>query len=274
MKRILYLFIFLISIASCRPVRKVQRIDEAISKKDTAQTVVINNVNKPLKVDSAKIGKSLLQKVLANKIDFNTFSAKVKIEYQDKEGGDQGTANIRIAKDSIIWVQVTGPFGAEGFRLMVTPDSVVLMNKLKKTVQYRTIGYLQELTQIPFDFATLQDFIVGNPIFLDSNVASYRIKESETWLLMIGNVFKHLLTVDANNNVVHSKLDDVDAVRNRTGDISFSAFETLNGLPFATKRSITVSENGKLDLTMDFKQYKLNEPLTYPFTIPKNFKTK
>jgi hypothetical protein len=271
MKRIIYLSILTISVASCHPAKKVQRIDDAISKKDTAQTVIIN---KPEKIDSVKIGRGLLQKVLANKIDFNTFSAKVKIEYQDKEGGDQGTANIRIKKDSIIWVQVTGPFGAEGFRLMVTPDSVILMNKLKKTVQYRTINYLQELTQIPFDFLTLQDFIVGNPIFLDSNVASYRVKENETWLLMIGKVFKHLLTIDANNNVIHSKLDDVDAVRNRTGDISFSDFETLNGLPFATKRSITVSENGKLDLSMDFKQYKLNEPLTFPFPILKNYKTK
>lgn len=271
MKSIIYYLVLVVLFASCRPVKKVQRIDEAISKKDTAQTVVIPVTEK---IDSASIGRGYLKTVSNNKIDFKTFTAKVKIEYQDKEGGDQGTANIRIQKDSAIWVQVTGPFGVDVLRLMVTPDSVVLMNKLKKTVQYRTIEYLQELTQIPFDFSTLQDFIVGNPIFLDSNVVSYRAKESETLILMVGKVFKHLITLDGNNNIVHSKLDDVDAIRNRTGDISYSDFETLNGKPFPTKRSITVSENGKLDVTMDYKQFKIDEPVTFPFSVPKNFKVK
>jgi hypothetical protein len=40
----------------------------------------------------------------------------------------------------------------------------MLMNKLEKTVQYRSIAYLTEITQVPFDFYSLQDLIIGNPV--------------------------------------------------------------------------------------------------------------
>jgi hypothetical protein len=249
----------------------VQRIDDAINRKDTAQTVVVKHGEK---IDSAILARGVINKVLQNKITYKTFSAKVKVDYQDKDGGDGGTAFIKMQKDSIIWIQLTGPFNVEGFRLMVTKDSLILMNKLKKTVQYRSIEYLQELTQIPLDFTTLQDMIIGNPIYTSSDIVSYRVKESETLILMVGKLFKHLMTLDNNNYVVHSKLDDTDAIRNRTCDITYGDFVILNGHPFATTRKISVAENNKLDISMDFKQYKIDEPQTYPFNIPKNYKVK
>ena len=46
------------------------------------------------------------------------------------------------------------------------------MNLLKKNVQLRTISYLQDVTALPFDFKTMQDLVVGNPVFIDSNVVS------------------------------------------------------------------------------------------------------
>src|SRR6478735_8722694 len=103
------------------------------------------------------------------RIEFNTFSGKMKVEYEGKEAGDQATAYVRIQKDSVIWMSLTGALGIEGYRLMINKDSFMLMNKLEKTVQYRSIAYLTEITQVPFDFYSLQDLIIGNPVFIDSN---------------------------------------------------------------------------------------------------------
>src|SRR5690349_21770366 len=113
------------------------------------------------------------------------------------------------------------------------------MNLLKKQVQYRTTSYLQEVSQLPFDFTALQDMIVGNPVFVEDNVVSYKTNgNNEMLVLMVGKLFKHLLTLDNTDfKVLHSKLDDVDASRNRTCAISFSDYETNAGFPFSTKRS-------------------------------------
>ena len=58
--------------------------------------------------------------------------------------------------------------------MLIKKDSVILMNTRDKEVQYRSLDYLQEVTQIPFDFNTLQDLLIGNPIFFSDNSISYR----------------------------------------------------------------------------------------------------
>jgi hypothetical protein len=273
MTRYIYILSLLfITVFACRPAKKVQKIEEAISKKDTVESVVITQTPS---VDSAKLKAELVEKVNHKRIDFTTFSAKVKIDYESKDQNDGGTAHIRLQKDKVLWISLTGLLGVEGYRMMVTPDSVTMMNKLDKTVQYRTIAYLQELTDIPFDFATLQDMIVGNPIFMGDNVVSYKETENQLLVLLVGDLYKHLLTLDNSNyTLLHSKLDDVNVTRNRTCDITYSDYETSAGFPFATKRVISVSEKGKLEVKMDFRQYAFNQPLTFPFSIPKNYKRK
>jgi hypothetical protein len=259
------------SVFACRPAKKVQKIQEAISKIDTPSVTVRNNQNA---ADSLRKVREIYSNIFKNKIDFKTFSAKVRVEYDGKEGGDEATAFIRLEKDKMMWLSLRGALGIEGFRLLVTRDSVKVMNLLQKQVQYRRISYLQEITELPFDFKTLQDLIVGNPVFVDSTIASYRTNgNDELLILMIGSLFKHLITLDNTNyRVIHSKLDDVDVVRNRTCDISFDDYETTSGFVFATKRRISVAEKSKLDINLDFKQYDFNKPVTFPFTVPKNYK--
>jgi hypothetical protein len=147
------------------------------------------------------------------------------------------------------------------------------MNRKDKVIQLRSVGYLQELTQLPFDFATLQDFFVGNPVYLDSNVVAYKKNEQSVVLMNIGQYFKHLVTLSNGYYLLEqSKLDDVDPIRNRTCYISYAGYEARLGRNFSTRRRISVSEKSKLDIDMDYKQYSFNEILSYPFTIPKKYK--
>ena len=256
---------------ACRPAKKIQKIQDAVSKVDTADVVV---VTKNDKVDSLKLIREVYNKVLKNKIDFNTFSAKVKVDYVGKESDDQATAFIRIRKDSVIWVSLRGALGIEGLRLQVTKDSVIVMYMLKKQIARRSISYLQEITQLPFDFYTLQDVIVGNPVYVDSNIVSYRTNgNNELEVLMNGKTFKHLVTLDNTDfKISHSKLDDVDALRNRTCDITFSDYDASTGVAFATKRRISVAEKSKLDINLDYKSYVFNQPVTFPLPDTKNYK--
>ena len=158
-------------------------------------------------------------------------------------------------------------------RVLVTPDSIKLINYRDNIVQLRSIGYLQEAIQLPFDFYTLQDFLLGNPVYLDSNVVSYNKYEKSIALMNIGPLFKHLLTISAGDYLLqHSKLDDVDPIRNRTADLLYTAYDSKNGWPFSTERRISLSEKSKLDIDINVKQYSFNETLSLPFNIPKNYK--
>lgn len=269
-----FILIFLFFLVACRPTKKITTIQDVISKKDTTEVIVIEE-QKP--VDSASIVKDILIKLNKNKIEYNSFSAKIKVSYETKDASDNATAHIRLLKDQVLWISLTGALGVEGFRIYITKDSIVLMDKIKKTVQYRSISYVQELTQLPFDFSTMQDVIVGNPVFLDSNVMSFKSnpETNELLVLTMGNIFKHLVTLDFNDfKLKHSKLDDLDPLKSRTCDISLFDYELTNQFYFSTKRIITVSEKSKLDIDLEYKQYAFNQPLTFPFNIPKNYKIK
>ena len=270
---IFFLAIILFTVA-CRPRKVVMPITSAIEKKDTTQTIVIKET--PI-VDSVSIVKDIMGKVLHHKIDFFTFNAKIKAEYESIDESQNFTAYLSILKDSVIYIQLKGFLGIIGLQTIITKDSITIVNKVQdKYVQKRAITYLQDVTQIPFTFSTLQDLLLGNPIFIDSNIVSYKNNnDNKLIVLIIGSVFKNLLTIDNTNYLItHCKLDDIDMHKNRTCDISLSNFVSNNVVTFSTYRSIAVSEKSKLKVNLDFKEYSFNEPLKYKFTIPKNYPKK
>lgn len=258
-----------VMMVACKPAKKIQTV---IAPKDTSVVVKITDPG----IDSAAVKRSILARVNSNKIKFEYFSGKVKLDFTDVKGKNtDATAFIRIKKDSTIWLSLTGALGIEGFRILVTPDTVIIMNKLEKEISYRSVSYLQDLIKLPVDFYTLQDLIVGNPVFFPENIVSYRSVGSNLLALGIGSYFKHMLTIDTTDNrILHSKLDDVEETRNRTCDITLDDYENTQGKLFSKNREITVTEKAKLEIKLDFKQYEFDKPQSFPFNIPKNYKTK
>ncbi len=262
--------IFSTSLFSCRTAKV---INKAINTKDTTSSVVI--IPNQSSSDSIATVSNAMAGLRNHYIDFKTFNAKIKVEYEDNKGKQPDvTAIVRIIKDSAIWMSLSATFlNIEVYRVLITKDSVFLVNKQAKEVQFRSLDYLQEITQIPFDFKTLQDLLVGNPIFLENKVVSYKKMENNILISTVGKYFKHLLNLTPNTYLLtHSKLDDVDVNRNRTADITYSDFENKNGIDFPTYREITVSEKNKLDIHLNYKQYEFNKELSVTFNIPKNYK--
>lgn len=261
------LVLVVVATSSCRSTKTIQT---AIAKKDT--TLVIPVVDHH--ADSVLYIKKVWDTIHKNNIDFRTFNAKIKVDFQGSDGKKYDlNAFVRIKKDSIIWVNINAALGFDAFRVLITPDSVKVINKLNKTVQLRSVGYLQEVTKIPMSFSDLQNLLIGNPIFLDSNINSYKKDDRTISLISIGVLFKHLLTVNKDDYTMqHSKLDDVDVIRARTADLTYGNYQLKNGNRFSAYRRITVSEKSKLDIEMEFKQFDFNADLSFPFTIPKNYK--
>lgn len=265
-----FLFLSGLVFTSCRSSKKLQ---SAITKKDTIITLLVN----PAESDSVRLVHTTFDKIKNNRIDYTAFTSKVKVNYRDtKQRNYDFNAFVRIQKDSIIWISINAALGIEAFRVTVTPDSVKVLDKLDKYVQYRSVEYLREVVQLPLDYYTLQDLIVGNPVYLDStNVVMYKERENSISLSTLGDFFKQLLTMRKEDYaILHSKLDDVDAVRNRTADFTYDDFVNVENRLFATKRKITVTEKNRIDIDLEYKQVEFDKAQTYPFNIPKNYKLK
>jgi hypothetical protein len=252
---------------ACRSTKNIQK---AIEKKDTTATV--NTVHVPNHDDTLKLIETLFQKYTP--IEYNTFSAKIKVDYFNSKGKQPNfVANVRMKKDSVIWISIGNDLGIEGFRVLINQDSIRVMDKLANTYQVKPLTSLQDIAQIPFSFNDIQELLVGNPVFFNKDsVIAYNNSEKGYSILSSGDVFKNLLSFSSGYFFEKSKLDDIDIFRNRTADLSYFEYETKTGITFSTYRELFLSQKTKLDVQLKFKDYKFNEQLSFPFTIPKKFK--
>ncbi len=264
--------IFLYAASGCHSVKKLQ---SAVSKKDTAI------VKLPVKSDDSSFNKipalDVLNTLNKNKIDFKTFSSKAKVQYEDRNGKQPDfNAFIRLQKDSVLWVSISSTFlGIEAFRIYITPDRLILLNKLDKTVEYHPFSYAETIVHIPLNFSVLQNIIIGNPVYVGDSIVSYRQTENHILIGTVGAFFKNLITLSAgSNHLERIKLDDVDLTQNRTAALLYGDYEKNAGFDFATAREINVSEKSKVEVSIEFKQYEFNKELSFPFSIPRNYKTK
>ncbi len=269
-----YLFFFLVLTAfSCTTMKKVQVIQEALAKKDTAQLQLVTEIKK---VDSVAIVKNILQKITSTKLDFKTMNARIKVDYESPKNADSYIANLSMLKDSAIFITIRGAMGVIGIKALIKKDSVVLIYPLNKKVERKPLSYLQEVIKIPFTFTTIQDLFIGNPIFMENNkIVSYKMANNKLEVGLMGSLFKNLIILnDDNSKVLHLKLDDIDISQHRTCNITYSGHTTANQYQFPLIRDISISANSKLNIHMEIKEYSFNDPIKYAFAIPKPGKRK
>ena len=272
MNRVLFFLAgFICFLVSCRSSRNIQ---SAIAKKDTTAIAVAPAVTNNGYEDSLKFIRETYDSLKQQQIKFTTFSGEINVDYQDGNGKDFNVnAHLRMYKDSVIWIRITGILGIEGLRAYITRDSVKLLDKQNKIYTARSVAYLQEVSDLPLDLYSLQDLLVGNPVFLDSNIASYNKSGGSVSLLSVNDFFKNLITIGETDKLVQSsKLDDQDELRNRTCYLTYGDYENKAGVNFSSKRFISITEKKKLDIRLDFKRYTFNETLSFPFAVPKNYK--
>lgn len=279
MKALLYFLsgITLLYISSCGTTRKAAHIQKQLNQHDTGKII---RVTPDLKTPELDTLHDILTRLDSQKIkNYTTFTAKLKLDYEGADNSASAAASIRLQKDSVIWVSLTGPFAIEGYRIMIRPDSLVLMDKLKHVVMRRSIGYLEEIAQLPISFEDLQNIIIGNPLFTDGTIVSYRHIRNQWFASLQGDIFKNFIAVIRNNRKLilkNSRIENVTKGRKRTCAIEYGDYKAASeaGKQFAASRKITLKDLKKTEVKLEFKSYEFNQPVTFPFSIPKSYTEK
>jgi len=108
----------------------------------------------------------LYKHVVDSSLQYKTLFVKRFSAHCEVNGKGQSLkGSIKILKDSIIMVQINAPTGIlEVARLYITPDSVKLIDRLKKKYVLSDFTYLSKKLGMNTDFNTLQS-ILTNSIF-------------------------------------------------------------------------------------------------------------
>jgi hypothetical protein len=120
---------------------------------------------------------AILDSVKAHAFQFEWFSGKAKVEVTAGNEKTDFTANFRIKKDSAIWISASPALGIEVARMLMTKDSIRVINRLDKKRYTRDYDFFKAFTTLPVDFYTIQNLITGNLLFLRN---SYYVKMKDS----------------------------------------------------------------------------------------------
>jgi hypothetical protein len=221
------------------------------------------------------------ESVKINSISFDYLVAKSKVDFKSKsQDFDNTNINIRIKKDSIIWLSVTG-VGFEVARGVITRDSIVFMDKIHK--DYFVFNYEQLSKQYNFDlnFALLQSVIIGNLPFPQQPDARF-VKENEFYVL---KQIVERLEVDnyiGESNLKLSRLKATEVPTQNTFTLDYADFKDVRSFLFPFTSHIDLNVKSQKDqkinqTTMHIKHSKVDlvsENPGFPFSVPSSYKRK
>jgi hypothetical protein len=205
---------------------------------------------------------------------FSTFSGKGKIHYEGGGEDQDFSANIRIRKDSVIWVDITALGVIHAARVYITVDSCFMINYLQKTAIKMPLADVVKILPTKVDFTSLQNLITGEPL-RTGNIQSVT-DITGSWMLFIDDG-SYLQQVN------YSKIDSTiltNVVAGKTSEnlqavINFLKYITVSDLPFSMYRNVSIRDNAeKYLLDIDFLSVEFNVPIETPFSIPKNYTIK
>jgi hypothetical protein len=261
------LFLILLLLQACG--KKIASTPQAAPA--VMDTLVIETGKDTIRISVPKPEIKEEPKVIIEDFNFNYLKAKSKIVWKTSKDQDTYTVDIRMKKDSTIWVNISqsGFTGATG---LFTKDLVQFYQKINN--EYYRFSYDSLSVKMGFkvDYGILQSLIVGNQPFKRNN--SRVIRENENIILKqqegrinIDNM------VGPNRKLKKLLMNDVPTNNKMTMD--FEEFTELNQVlfPFSSQINLDVKDknNKNVNTLITIKYSKvelLDTPLEFPFRVP------
>jgi len=129
----------------------------------------------------------LLRQNEKNQFNFEWLAMKVDAEMSAKGESRGFKANIRMRRDSVIWISISPALGIEVFRVLITPDSVKYISRIPDDKYYYAGGFtaVTDLAGVDMDFNMIQDLLIGNAVGIDNDETKFRSEIDEFNYLLI-----------------------------------------------------------------------------------------
>ncbi len=243
----------LILSTSCDPAKRAAR------KQSKAQQLPAESA---VEVEPSPIPIDLLSRL---RFEPDWFSSSTKIDFKDQGSSTQFKANIRMRRDSAIWISVTPGFvKVEVGRALITRDSIKVLDRLNKQVYLAGIDYMQQFTKYPFDFDDLQNLLLGNTS-LEITQAESAQNESEYLFTSNSGTLEESASY-SKQPLCLSKFSMVDKTAGRSADCSFYEYRDTDSGKFSTKRHLFLDAGYIYEVKLAFEKLELNEALSLPFS--------
>lgn len=220
----------------------------------------------------------LIEQIKAQEIKSEYFTARFSANFTRNRENMSFSGQIRIKKDSIIWLTLSPALGMEMGRLILTNDSVKWMNRLEYNFMLTETEQLAGMIHPLLEYNLLQSLILGNyPALCDKTQFKGSIDNREYKLSMIQRrslktIPKQQIWLNPNTFRI-TKVSIRDFQRKDTRiDVEYDRFVEANGLVFALRQQYNIEGGGnKININISFSRLNTTENSSFPFTIPEKY---
>ena len=212
-----------------------------------------------------------------NVFDFKYLSIKSNFQMEEQETINKGILDVRIQKDSLIWLSIRSGIGLEVFRVLISPQEVLAVDKLRRQGYRYNFETLSQKLNFSLNFQMFQALLLGNPLHKDQEVVNVVELEDKR---ILTQVFENL-KVDNHINIAKNQLTDLILTdyslkpNMRKMNVAYENFMLVDNQYFPIKYSVKLEEDkNDYQVLLNIEYHKVvngKKALRFPFKIPARY---
>lgn len=215
--------------------------------------------------------------LVVDDVQFEYLSSRAKIKYDSESQSISGTANIRIHKDSLIWLSLSPGLGIEAARILVTRDSLVMLDKVNKTYSIYDFQELSKSLDFELNYGLVEAVILGNLVYPYER--ERLIKSSKSYLYSQQQGSFYFENYIGTRTKKLEKIQVKDTLTSNTISVNYSDFQLVDEeiFPFQIDARLDYQKKATdpVEVAIEFKQTEIEKkPLKFPFNIPQRYERK
>ncbi len=214
--------------------------------------------------------KTIIARHYKNKLDFNTISGKIKIDYSEGSSTQSVGVSFRMKKDQAIWI--SAPLGV--IKAYITPERVSFYNKLQNEYFDGDYSYFNEILGFDIDFYKIQNLLTGEALFdlrdlkfnAQANGKYYELTPKKS-----SEILKSLFFVEPENyKLARQQLSQ--PVEKRLLDIHYKNYLKHGNRVLPHQVGIMAIESmQRTFIEITYKNIEFDRELNFPYRIPRGY---
>lgn len=209
--------------------------------------------------------EDLIKNVNKNTIskDWITIRGKITIN-SNKENIALG-ANIKIRKDSLVWLSITAPIIGEVSRVMISKDSVYYINRSNSTWMIKSIDYASKQINVDLSYTLIEQIITSAITLPETN---YLSEVNGDRLVIKDNLDSSSYVVDIMYNYI--KEANLNFRENNCLQIRYSGLQMFDQKHYPKELNV-ISSNNSFNLGIKYSKIKSSNKEKVLFNIPESY---
>jgi len=208
-------------------------------------------------------------------IDFEYLQGKARMVLRDANKERDVKANIRVRKDSVIWMTFS-VIGVQGGKALINKDSITIVSNVDKEFYVFEYAELSKRYNFNINFNVIQSAMLGN--LIEARTDQDQIVQDNSFFMLRQDA--NTISVLNYVNSASMKIEKVEMKETNTNNslvLNYSNFQPLGNKLFPYNGTISLFYKtlaGILNTTVIFEYNKVevgDKELKFPFNIPKRY---